>query len=191
MKKEESNLNVKTKKIKILDIIYYIVVIPLLIIEISIVFQKIKSPDIIPNVFGYKMFMILDGKMDKHVEDGDLIISKNYDVDLLEIGDVIAFRNDFDTVTIHEISNIEQEKNSKKFTMKTLKNETNNTKYVEDKRVEGLIVNKIPKLGLILFTLQKPITLLIVMAVIFTIGGIAYFIAGKLDEKEEKKVIVK
>ena len=83
------------------DIIYLIIIIPLLIITLSLTYQSITEPDKVPDIFGYKLFMILDENMEETLEYGDLIITRNINTDELKIGNIVAFRNASNTVTIH------------------------------------------------------------------------------------------
>jgi len=115
----------------------------------------------------------------------------------LKINDIIAFRNGTNTVTIHKILSIEEEmeKDSNKekmkpvrtFTMNTLKNETLDTKYVKDDKVEGIMINKIPKIGEVLYLIQQPLIMIPIGCVILVIGLIWIYIAQELDEKEKNQ----
>lgn len=198
MEKQNKQSNFKRIRNIIGDVIYYVILIPLIIITLMVVYQSIAYPDKIPNIFGYKLFMILDDKMDETVEYGDLVFTKNIDCNILKKGNIIAFRNGVNTVTIHEIINIEEkteidqetneEKMKKTFTMQTAKNETLDTKYVEDEKVEGILVKRIAKIGTIIMFIQKPIHLLIIIAIILVIGAFVYFIAEKLDKRDMLKM---
>ena len=198
MEKQNKQSNFKRIRNIIGDVIYYVILIPLIIITLMVVYQSITYPDKIPNIFGYKLFMILDDKMDETVEYGDLVFTKNIDCNILKKGNIIAFRNGVNTVTIHKIIDIEEkkeidqetneEKMKKTFTMQTATNETLDTKYVEDEKVEGILVKRIAKIGTIIMFIQKPIHLLIIIAIILVIGAFVYFIAAKLDKRDMLKM---
>ena len=198
MEKQNKQSNFKRIRNIIGDVFYYVILIPLIIITLMVVYQSIAYPDKIPNIFGYKLFMILDDKMDETVEYGDLVFTKNIDCNILKKGNIIAFRNGVNTVTIHEIIDIEEkkeidqetneEKMKKTFTMQTATNETLDTKYVEDEKVEGILVKRIAKIGTIIMFIQKPIHLLIIIAIILVIGAFVYFIAAKLDKRDMLKM---
>ena len=178
------------------NIVYYIILIPLIVVTLMIVFQQIKEPDKIPHIFGWKLFIIMDEYMDDSVKYADLVFTKNVDTTVLNKGDVIAFRNDTNTVTIHKIIDIEEEQKQdeitkeerlvRTFTMKTLENETQDTRIVADSKVEGILRKRIPKIGLIILLMQKPIVIAIIIAVILVIGLICLYIAKKLDLRDEK-----
>ena len=194
------NVDKKNTLVKIWNVIenvvYYIILIPLIIVTLMIVFQEIKYPDKIPNVFGWKLFIIMDEYMDDSVKKGDLVFTKNVDTLSLNNGNVIAFRNGTNTVTIHKIIDIKEEQKQdevtkeerivRTFTMKTLENETQDTRVITDSKVEGILRKRIPKLGLIILLMQKPIVLAIIIGIILLIGLICLYIAKKLDLKDER-----
>lgn len=168
-------------------LLYYIILIPLVFVFLTIVWQIAFYPDKIPNIIGYKMFIVFDEYMDDSIKNGDLVFIKNTNPDLLEVNQVAAFRNGKNTVTIHKILSIDEQDGSRRFTMNTLPNETLDTKYVSDYRIEGLVVHRIPRLGAIIYFLQQPLVALGIETVIILFGIIAVQIAGKLDERDLKK----
>lgn len=170
------------------DVIFLVVLIPLLIITLMLIYQSITEPDKIPDIFGYKLFMILDENMEETLEYGDLIFTYNICADELKIGDIVAFRNAINTVTVHRIEGIsEAEDHSKVFAMKAQENETADTRNVKEEKIEGILKRRIPKIGLWIMIFQRPIVTLIVIGTILIIGLIAYCIAGILDENDRRK----
>ena len=179
------------------NIIYYLVLIPLVIITISVIYQHTKEPDRIPDVLGWKIFMVMDERMYEGIDYGDLIFTKNVDTNTLKVGDVIAFRNEGDTITIHKIVEVNnrsllnnithQEEQIKVFTMKTQANEVESNKYVKDSQVEGILKNSIPMVGLIMMYVQQPIVLFIIICIVLIIGLICLYIAQQLDKRDEKQ----
>ena len=167
---EKSNLNNNKKSFATIwnileNIVYYIILIPLIVVTLMIVFQQIKYPDKIPHVFGWKLFIIMDEYMDDSVKYADLVFTKNIDTIALNKGDVVAFRNGTNTVTIHKIIDIEEEQKQdektkeerlvRTFTMKTLENETQDTRIVADSKVEGILRKRIPKIRFNYFITTK------------------------------------
>lgn len=170
------------------DVIYLIIIIPLLIITLMVIYQSITKPDKIPDIFGYKLFMILDENMEETLEYGDLTFTCNISVDKLKIGDIVAFRNATNTVTIHRIEEIsETEEHSKIFIMKAKENEAEDTRNVKEEKIEGILTKRIPKIGLWIMVFQEPLVTIAVIMIIAIIGLIAYYIAGRLDKKDIEK----
>lgn len=169
------------------DIIFYMIIIPIIIVSVIIIWQKIFTPDKIPDIFGYKMFIVLDENMDHETEYGDLIFTHNVDTNSLKLNDLIAFRNNTNKVTIHRIINITEDNVGKQFEMQNSRNEVGDTKYVRDTQVEGIIIYKIPYIGLIIYSIQKPRVILTLIGIVLLIGLIAYYIASKLDKRDMEK----
>ncbi|MBR3162931.1 MAG: hypothetical protein IKF17_02365 [Clostridia bacterium] len=169
-------------------IIYFGVFIPLIIITTNIGYQLLVYPDEIPNIFGYKFFMIMNEQKDGCTEYGDLIFTKIIDIDEYKIGDIMAFRNNMNTITVHRIAEINTSiaDNTKVFTMQTIENETDDTKYVRAMHVEGKMVHRISNLGIVVMVAQDPLSLLLMIIIVLIIGVIAYYIAQQLDERDRR-----
>ena len=176
----------RTKNEIIEDVIFYVFIMPLVVITAAILLQTIIHPERIPNVFGYKMFIILDGNMEQSISYGDLTFTKNIDTNKLRVNDIIAFRNAEKKVTLHKIADITEEKMEKTFVMETTANETKDTKYVKEEAVEGILVKKIDKIGLIIMYLQEPFVFIFLTCFILIIGLILYYNAqGKIKDKTQ------
>ena len=176
----------RTKNEIIEDIFFYVFIMPLVVITAAVLLQTIIHPDKIPNVFGYKMFIVLDGNMEQSVSYGDLTFTKNNDTNRLRVNDIIAFRNAEEKVTIHKISEINEENSEKIFVMQAKTNETNDTKYVKEDAVEGILINKIDKIGLIIMYLQEPFVFIFIACFIMIIGLILYYNVQGKEKKKEK-----
>ena len=53
-----------------------LILIPILIVNIHIMVQAKNDKDTVPNIFGYKPFIVLSGSMETKIRIGDLIITK-------------------------------------------------------------------------------------------------------------------
>ena len=169
------------------DIIFYVIIIPLILISITIIWQRLTEPDKIPDILGYKMFVVLDGDMDQAIEYGDLIFTHNIAPENLEKSNLIAFRNNTNKVTIQRIIKITEDDIGRQFEMQNSVNEVGDTKYVKENQVEGLIIHRIPNIGIILYKIQEPYIILILIGIVLLIGIVAYYIAGRLDKRDMKK----
>ena len=169
------------------DIIFYVIIIPLILICITIIWQRLTEPDKIPDILGYKMFVVLDGDMDQAIEYGDLIFTHNIAPENLEKSNLIAFRNNTNKVTIHRIVKITEDDIGRQFEIQNSVNEVGDTKYVKENQVEGLIIHRIPNIGIILYKIQEPYIILILIGIVLLIGIVAYYIAGRLNKRDMKK----
>ena len=148
------------------NVIYYIILIPLVLITVTLVCETFFQPDKIPDVFGYKMFMVMNDYDIDNIDYGDLVFTKNINSQELNNNDIVAVRGKENLVTF-----------------------LNSEDILIEQTIEGVFVGKIPNVGNILIQLQNPIVLVAIILIILSIGMPCYYIAQRLDEKESKKMI--
>ena len=171
----------------IFSIVCAVILIPILVINLSIMFQAKTNEDVVPSIFGYKPFMVLSGSMETEIRKGDLIITKIVDPSALQVDDVIAFRDAAGTVTTHRIIDVVVKDGKTYFITKGDNNSSQDRNLVELKDVEGIYVGRIPGIGSIMKKLSEPITI-VVIAFIITIGfGIGFMISTKKRQEVERK----
>lgn len=189
MKKLREKKDKKTMKIigSIFKILFYIIVIPIIIMSIIVMIKANKYPDEIPDIFGYKPMIVLSGSMETAIYTGDLVFVKEVDVSTLKENDIIAFRNEADTVTTHRIVEIIPKDGENFFKTKGDNNRVEDANLVNTKDIEGIYVFKIPKLGNILMFLKEPQSLIVILLIILIIGLIWLQIADKVEKEETKK----
>ncbi len=185
-KEKVKDRNILTKIFDFLWLfVVILIIIPIVIISCVIIYKGIRYPDKIPDVLGFKTFFIMDEFMDESVGYGDWIFTKNVNPDELKRGDIVAFRNKFNLITVHQITSIKESEDTRVFTFQTLANETDDTRYAKSENIEGILIKIIPKVGAYLFFLQTIIGLVVTILFIIIIGTTAYMIAAVLDDMEE------
>ena len=184
---ENKETNYKKSTSIIEDIVYYVILAFIIGISCTIVLQNIINPEKIPDIFGYKLFAVVDDKMETSLYCGDLVISKNIEIDKLVAGDLVAFRNKTNKVTVHRIIRIDEKNDEIIFTMKTASNEVGDTKFVSEENIEGIIINRIENLGIVILIMQDPLIFVFLLCVILSIGLILYYVAQELDMKHISK----
>lgn len=176
---------------KVIEIIFFIIAIPLLIVAGTIMYKANKYPDKIPDFLGYKPMIVLSGSMETAIHTGDLVLVKIVDTDILKENDIIAFRNEENKVTTHRIVGIIETEGKKCFKTKGDNNTSEDANLVETSDVEGIYVLRIAGLGNFLMFMQEPIGLAVVLLSILVLGLIVLYILNKIDEKkiseEDKK----
>lgn len=177
--------NKKMKQIeRVLKWIFFIVAIPILLVSLIIMYKANKYPDKIPDVLGYKPMIVLSGSMETRIYTGDLVFVKMIDIDSLRENDIIAFRNETDTVTTHRIIEIIEENGEKLFRTKGDNNSAEDANLVKEGEIEGIYVFKISGLGNFLMFLQEPTGLAVSLLIILVVGFMWLYFADKLDEKK-------
>ncbi len=168
-----------------LYILACVILVPILIANIYIMFQSKADKDKVPNVFGYKPFIVLSGSMEVEIHKGDLVITKMVNPKTLKKKDIIAFRDTEGTVTTHRIIDIVSEDGKKYFITKGDNNSAQDQKLVEFKDVEGLYVGRIPGVGSIMNSLSEPTTIVILLLGITVIFVLGFMISTKKQQELE------
>ena len=164
-----------------------LILIPILLINIYIMYQANTNKEKIPNVFGYKPFIVLSGSMETKIFKGDLIITKIVKPETLEINDIIAFRDAENTVTTHRIIDIVDKEGITYFITKGDNNNTQDQNLVEFDDVEGIYCFRIPGVGSIMDTLSEPTTIIIILLGVTLIFIIGFTISTKKQRDLEHK----
>ena len=188
MRNVKKNIEEKSSKIGIIiKVIFFIIAIVILLMSATVLIKANKYPDKVPDVLGYKPMIVLSGSMETSIHTGDLVFVKIVDTTTLKEGDVIAFRNEEDTVTTHRIVEIVYENGKQYFRTKGDANNTEDLNLVEMEDVEGIYVGKLAKVGNFLMFMQKPLGLFTVLLVILVVGLLWLYVVNKRDEKEYRK----
>ncbi len=170
-----------------LIILACIILIPILLINLYIMFQSATNNDKIPSVFGYKPFIVLSGSMESEIFKGDLVVTKIIDPETLKIEDVIAFRDAEDTVTTHRIIDIVKNEGVTYFITKGDNNTSQDINLVEYGDVEGKYVFRIPGIGSMMKSLSEPTTLVILVCGITVLFVIGFMISNKRQKEIEMR----
>lgn len=164
--------------------IIVVILVPVLMINLSIIYQAKTNEDDVPSVFGYKPFIVLSGSMETDIHIGDLVVVKVIDPAKLEVDDVIAFRDAENTVTTHRIIDIVEKDGEKFFITKGDNNSSQDQNLVEYSDVEGIYRFRVPMVGTIMNSLSKPTTIVIVALAI----TILFFLWFSVSAKKAKDV---
>ena len=180
-------MKVIKKVITVLGLILFIVIMT---ISITIVYKSYSEPDKIPAVFGWKPFIVLSGSMEDSIMPGDLILTKEIDTLELKEGDIISFRTNKYAVITHRIINIVEDEGERKYYTKGDNNDSADSDIVCNDQIEGIYRYRIPRLGNIAIYLQKPIGIIICIAVpliIILMAQLADFKRQQIEVKEKEK----
>lgn len=175
------------KKGNIITLIICIIFIPILLMNLSIMIQANSDSEHVPDILGFKPFVVLSDSMETRIHRGDLIVVKKVDPSVLKEKKIIAFRDDEGTVTTHRIVKIVEKDGERYFVTKGDNNDSQDQKLVEYKDVEGVYKFRIPQLGNILTSLSKPTTIIIIVLVITIIFGFGFVKSSKNENKEDKE----
>ena len=182
---------------KIASRIFKIALICLLLvvlaINISIIIQANKNKDKVPQVFGYKPFVVLSGSMNPEIKVGDLVLVKEVDVNELKEKDIIAYRDAKDKVTTHRIVQVINDEGNLSF---ITKGDANNAEdaAIDASQVEGKYEKRYPGIGNAIIFIQQPLGFAVVVLSIFIICMLMYMVQNKnlnkkikFESEEERK----
>ena len=162
IKRKEKN----TKRKKIVVTIIYIILVPLLLYNITLIFKSLINPNKTPDFFGYKTYVIISGSMEPNLKIGDIVIVKKVDEDQLNVGDIISFRQGQNVVT-HRISQIKNEYGEKVYVTKGDHNNTEDAGTIDYSYIEGKVVNSIKKMGKLVIFFQGKLSILVIVIVFY------------------------
>lgn len=168
-------------------IIACLILIPMLVINLYIIYQAKTNKDEVPSILGYKPFIVLSGSMETKIHRGDLIFVKEIEPSELVLEDVIAFRDAEETITTHRIIEIVEREGITYFITKGDNNNNQDQNLVEFEDVEGIYVGRIPGVGNVMNALAEPTTIIIIglgITILFVIG---YSISNKKLKDEERR----
>ena len=100
------------KVLSIVGIILCIILIPILLVNLTLIAKSYMNKDEVPNIAGTTPLIVLTDSMYPVIESGDMIICKGAEAEEIQVGDVIAF---FDpagngtTIVTHRVIEVVEE----------------------------------------------------------------------------------
>ncbi len=142
---------------------------------------------IIPKLMGYEEMAVLTGSMEPNYPVGSLIFVKEIAPDQLEVGDVITYRLDSDTVVTHRI--VEIDKEAQTVTTKGDANSSNDGSPVPYSEIVGKAHFKIPYLGYVSMNIKTPKGIMAICGVLIAIILLTFLpeIFSPEEEEEQKE----
>lgn len=166
--------------------IIYIIIIPILIINFTLIIKSFITPDKIPDFLGYKNFIIVSQSMEPNIKVGDAVCIKKVNENELKINDIISF-HDGNDINTHRITNITQGNGVTLYTTKGDNNKREDKNKITFKEIEGKYIFKISKFGIIVNILQSKITLIILSVVLILSLCFNYRVNRKKEERSKKR----
>ncbi len=176
------------KVLSILGIILCVVLIPLLIINLTIIVKSFIYPNEVPSFLGYKPFIVLSNSMLPTIQIGDLVLDKTVDTDTLAVGDIISFREGPTTVITHRIVAINESGGTRQFTTKGDNNNVDDSNSVIQTDVEGKLISSIHNVGnAALFMQTKPGMLIFIVLPIVLLVCFELFRRKSIDNSKKQE----
>jgi len=161
----------KNKKDKIKNVLYiivHIILVPILIYNTFLIIQSLVKPNETPSFLGIKTYVIISGSMEPEIQIGDIVITKEVDIEELNLGDIISYRKGESVIT-HRITKIEKEDEKIVITTKGDSNNAEDTYEITEGNIEGRVIKVIPSIGNISLLLQNKIIIILILLIAFLI----------------------
>ena len=176
------------KILSILGIVLCVILIPLLIINLTIIVKSFIYPNDVPSFMGYKPFIVLSNSMLPTIEVGDIVLDMTVDPSKLAVGDVISFREGTSTVITHRIVNITESGGTRQFTTRGDNNNTDDSNPVQQTDVEGKMLSNVHHVGdAALFMQTKSGMLIFIVLPLVLLVCFDIFRRRSLDKSKKKE----
>ena len=182
--KEIKNRNEKIKKI--ISIFIYIIIIPIIVINITLIIKSFIKPNKIPDFIGYKNFVIVSESMEPTIMVGDAIFVKKVPEKEIKINDIISF-HDGECINTHRIVGVSEENGIKMYRTKGDNNRGEDKEKVSYSQIEGKYLFKINNFGNLIKILQSKVTLAILILLVCLNTYFNYRLKYKRKARREKR----
>ena len=150
---------------RVISIILYVILIPIIIFNFSLIIKSFINKNEIPDFFGYKNFVIVSGSMEPTIMKQDAVFVKEIPQDEINVGDIISFDEDGIIIT-HRIIDIVSEDGVIKYKTKGDNNNTADKEMITYNQIEGKYQFKINNFGVVINILKSKITLFILIIIV-------------------------
>ena len=182
--KKIKNRNEKIKKI--ISIFIYIIIIPIIVINITLIVKSFIKPNKIPDFIGYKNFVIVSESMEPTIMVGDAIFVKKVPEKEIKINDIISF-HDGECINTHRIVGVSEENGIKMYRTKGDNNRGEDKEKVSYSQIEGKYLFKINNFGNLIKVLQSKVTLAILILLVCLNTYFNYRLKYKRKARREKR----
>lgn len=157
------------KALTVVGIVLCIILIPILIINVTLIVKSYTNEDEVPKIGGYAPLIVLTGSMEPNIMSGDLIFVKQVNASEIKERDVIAF---FDpegngiSILTHRVTKVYEENGTIYFrTMGDANNAEDRTAVSADKLVGIYTEFRIPGAGRVAMFMQTTAGLIVCVVV--------------------------
>lgn len=163
IKRRKRAENILKRKINIL---IYIILIPILIYNISLIIQAVIKTSETPNFLGIKTYVIISGSMEPSLQIGDIVIVKKVVQNELKQGDIISYRQGQSVIT-HRIAEVIDKEGEVEYKTKGDNNNAEDSGIISYEMIEGKVVKHISQIGKIAIILQKKGTIIFIILILY------------------------
>ena len=174
--------------VKIISILIYIITIPIIIFNMTLIVKSYVKPNETPSFFRYKNFIIVSKSMENTINKNDVIIVKEVQKNEIHKDDIIAFFQNNEVIT-HRIVDVLEDNGVTKYLTKGDNNLHEDKDLVTYEQIEGKYQFKISGFGIILKILKNPITLIILIIILILNCFYGYNRKRKKEIRKQKREV--
>lgn len=178
------------KILTIIGIVLCVILVPILIINVTLIVKSYTNEDEVPGIGGVKPLIVLTDSMDPKIKSGDLIVVGEIEPDDIKEDDIISFfdpaGNGTSVVTHRVIEIIDDGDGTLSFRTRGDNNNTDDKLPVPEEKLVGVYKFRIPVAGHIAMFMQTTPGLIVcvVLPIILLVGYDV--IRRKMYEKNKK-----
>lgn len=175
MSKPKEKTTTMHKVQTIIGIVLCVILIPVLILNVSLIIRSFTKPDQVPSVGGYLPMIVLTDSMYPQIHSGDLIICHTEEPENVQVGDVISF---FDpagngtSVVTHKVIEIQEKDGKIYWVTQGIANNAPDFLPVSEDKLVGVYRSRIPGLGNVVLFMQSTTGLIVcvVLPIVLLVG---------------------
>jgi signal peptidase len=138
---KKDNSQTLHKVLTIVGWILCIILIPMLIVNCTLIIKSFINEDEVPDIGGYLPLIVLTDSMFPEIKSGDLIICHTIDPDEVKVGDTISFTDpagNGTSIVTHQVIEIYEEEGITYFRTKGINNNTEDRLSVPENKLIGI-----------------------------------------------------
>lgn len=148
----------------VIGTILCILLVPILVINITLIIRSFTNPDKVPNVGKFFPLIVLTDSMYPDIQSGDLIFCHTEEPENIQVGDVIAF---FDpagngtSIVTHSVAEVTQVNGQTAWITRGIANNADDAMPVPADKLVGVYRMRIPDLGNVVMFMQTTAGLIV------------------------------
>ena len=179
----------KQKLLTIIGAVLCVILIPILVINVTLIVKSFVNQDEVPSVGGYLPLFVLTDSMYPEIESGDLIICPTLAPSESKVGDVISFfvpEGHGTSVVTHKVIEVLNDNGTLSFRTQGTNNNTPDALPVPAENLVGIYRSRIPGAGSVAMFLQTVPGLIV--CIVLPIGiFVAYEVIRRRKFDKEKQ----
>ena len=155
--KQKNSGDAKQKFLTILGTVLCVILLPILIINLTLIAKSYINEDEVPSLGGMFPMIVLTDSMYPEIESGDLILCRTLEAEEVKVGDVITFYDPMGngtSVVTHRVLEITEKDGRPQFITKGDNNNVEDQVPVEVEDLIGIYQKRIPKAGNVAMFMQ-------------------------------------